>query len=77
MDNEFFDPKRLKSSFSDSIPKTKCLPENVEFGFEIPLLHETEKRRSYWDVFVDDLINILLKDVNMEAKAREAAAIAL
>lgn len=77
MENEFFNPDKLKSSFSDSIQKTKTLPEDVEFGFAIPLLHETEERRSYWDVFVDDMINVLLKDVELEAKAREAAAIAL
>ncbi|GFH53887.1 hypothetical protein CTEN210_10363 [Chaetoceros tenuissimus] len=77
MNNEFFDPKKLKSSFSDSVPRTNVLPEDIEFGFAIPLLHETEERRSYWDVFVDDMINILLKDIEMEAKAREAAAIAL
>lgn len=44
MDNEFFDPKKLKSSFSDSVPKTKVLPEDIKFGFVIPLLHETEER---------------------------------
>lgn len=32
MDNEFFDPKKLKSSFSDSVPRTKVLLEDIKFG---------------------------------------------
>lgn len=77
MKNECWTPARLKSSFSDNIPKKKLLPASVKFGKAIPLLVEIEDYDSHWDVFVDDLINITLDQMNLEGKAREAAAIAL
>ncbi|GFH61799.1 hypothetical protein CTEN210_18275 [Chaetoceros tenuissimus] len=77
MVNECWTPARLKSSFSKDIPPKKILPKSVKFGKAIPLLVDIKDHDSYWDVFVDDLINVTLDQMNLEGKAREAAAIAL
>lgn len=49
----------------------------VEIGKAFPLLADVQDFKSYWDVFVNNLINLTLNGMGLEGRAREAAAIAL
>jgi hypothetical protein len=77
MKNKAWNPEKLKSSFSKKIPDKELLDEMIEFGQAFPLLAEIQDYKTYWDVFVDDLINLTLNEMGLEGKAKEAAAIAL
>lgn len=77
MKNRAWTPEKLKSSFSEKIPDKKLLDEVIEFGQAFQLLVEVEDFKTFWDVFVDDLINLTLEGMGLEGKAREAAPIAL
>ena len=78
VDDPTWDPKELYSPRAAQIPADKRLPDDIPFGKAHPLKVKIEDEKDcYIDSFIDDLISIILDELGLPERGRNAVALAL
>ena len=78
VDDLTWDPKDLHSPRAVDIPADKRLPAEIPFGKAHELIVKfTDEKDCYIDGFIDDLISIILDELDLPERGRNAVALAL